>query len=285
MLIRELFEQQSQLNELFNQTYTWAWIYNGGERRVAEFETDAGQSVKVSFGVAEKGILIDFSRDGSQSTTGDGDAYKIFATVFDVIEDYINDVNPEVLIFSAEKKSGTRMMSRINLYTRMVKKFANNAGYDFEIIEDGIQARYKLTRRDSGIAEGVGRITKQNQTADVGADAVKKQAKKFGNTVDRDGYPPLLNKKYSKNTTPNRAWNLGLTESGYSDFEIALIEGGHDLEEWRRDMKQKNIREQAAEYLGKDLNTDLTRGEKRKISAKARKIKTSEKKNNRRKIQ
>lgn len=134
------------------------------------------------------------------------------------------------------------------------------------------------------LLEGVGRITKQNQTADVGPNAVTKQAAKFGNRVDRDGYPPLLNKKYSKNTTPNRAWNLGLAESGYTNFEIALIEGGHDLEEWRQDMKQKNIREQAAEYLGKDLSENLTRSEKRKISAKADKIKTSEKKSNRRKI-
>ena len=65
---------------------------------------------------------------------------------------------------------------------------------------------------------GVGRITKQNQTPDVGPDAVQKQAAKFGNVVDRDGRPPLLHSKAYKNTTPNKLWNLGLTES------IAVIE-------------------------------------------------------------
>ena len=58
---------------------------------------------------------------------------------------------------------------------------------------------------------GVGRITKQNQTADVGPNEVKKQAAKFGNKVDRDGKPPLVNKKAFKNTTPNKLWNLGIS--------------------------------------------------------------------------
>lgn len=44
-------------------------------------------------------------------------------------------------------------------------------------------------------AAGVGRITKQNQTVDVGPNEVARQAAKFGNKVDRDGRPPLLRKK------------------------------------------------------------------------------------------
>jgi len=39
---------------------------------------------------------------------------------------------------------------------------------------------------------GVGRITPQNQTKDVGPNEISKQAKKFGNKVSKDGYPPLL---------------------------------------------------------------------------------------------
>ena len=75
---------------------------------------------------------------------------------------------------------------------------------------------------------GVGRITKQNQTPDVGPDAVQKQAAKCGNRVDRDGRPPLLNKRAYKNTSPNKSWNLGLSET-YTALEIAILEGGHSL--------------------------------------------------------
>ena len=63
------------------------------------------------------------------------------------------------------------------------------------------------------ITEGVGRITKQNQTVDVGPDAVTKQAAKFGNKVDKDGRPPTLSKKVKGKST-NVLYNLGLAE-GY----------------------------------------------------------------------
>ena len=63
------------------------------------------------------------------------------------------------------------------------------------------------------ITEGVGRITKQNQTVDVGPDEVTKQAAKFGNKVDKDGRPPTLSKKVRGKST-NVLFNLGLAE-GY----------------------------------------------------------------------
>lgn len=64
----------------------------------------------------------------------------------------------------------------------------------------------------SEITEGVGRITKQNQTHDVGPDEVTKQAAKFGNKVDKDGRPPTLSKKV-KGSSTNVMFNLGMTEN------------------------------------------------------------------------
>ena len=65
--------------------------------------------------------------------------------------------------------------------------------------------------RAKDIIEGVGRITKQNQTVDVGPDEVTKQAAKFGNKVDKDGRPPTLSKKVKGKST-NVAFNLGMVE-------------------------------------------------------------------------
>ena len=75
------------------------------------------------------------------------------------------------------------------------------------------------------ITEGVGRITKQNQTHDVGPDEVTKQAAKFGNKVDKDGRPPTLSKKV-KGSSTNVLFNLGMTEGKeYSEsLEEALGE-------------------------------------------------------------
>ena len=57
-----------------------------------------------------------------------------------------------------------------------------------------------------------GRIVKGvNTTVDVGPDEIKKQAAKFGNTVDKDGNPPTLSKKV-KGASTNVAFNLGLAE-------------------------------------------------------------------------
>ena len=60
------------------------------------------------------------------------------------------------------------------------------------------------------INEGVGRITPQNQTQDVGPNQVSIEAAKMGFKVDRDGRPPLLSANAKKNTKPNTLFNLGI---------------------------------------------------------------------------
>lgn len=83
------------------------------------------------------------------------------------------------------------------------------------------------------IKEGVGRITKQNQTADVGPDEVKTQAAKFGNSVDKDGRPPTLSKKV-KGSKTNMLFNLGMSER-FTPMELALMEGGHSIEDFYKE--------------------------------------------------
>ena len=64
--------------------------------------------------------------------------------------------------------------------------------------------------RANEITEGVGIITKQNQTQDVGPSQTKIEAAKLGFKVDKDGKPPLLHVSASKNSNPNTLFNLGL---------------------------------------------------------------------------
>lgn len=53
-----------------------------------------------------------------------------------------------------------------------------------------------------------------NTTVDVGPDEIKIQAKKFGNSVDKQGKPLYtMHKKAHKNTKPNTLFNLGMAES------------------------------------------------------------------------
>jgi len=60
------------------------------------------------------------------------------------------------------------------------------------------------------IYEGVGIITKQNQTHDVGPNQTKIEAAKFGHKLDKDGKPPLLHKSAHKKSNPNTLSNLGI---------------------------------------------------------------------------
>ena len=144
--------------------------------------------------------------------------------------------------------------------------------------------------------EIAGRIVKGvNTTPDVGVDAVSKQAAKFGSKVDRDGRPPLLHKKAYKNSTPNKLANLNIGES-YSALEVAIMEGGHDLNDWRSTMKIDNFDEEpirnkksasskelAAEYLGMTNESTLSRTYRKRLTAKTNKIKNSAKKAERKK--
>jgi 5'(3')-deoxyribonucleotidase len=64
-----------------------------------------------------------------------------------------------------------------------------------------------------------GRIVKGvNTTVDVGTNEIPKQARKFGNSVDKDGKPPTLSSKVKGKST-NVLFNLGLSEGIMLKFQ------------------------------------------------------------------
>lgn len=89
--------------------------------------------------------------------------------------------------------------------------------------------------------ENSGRIVKGvNTTVDVGPDEIKTQAAKFGNTVDKDGYPPT-HKKRVKGSSTNVLFNLGLgaqhesvdhsdTDQAVSQLKAALLSKKQQLQ-------------------------------------------------------
>lgn len=96
------------------------------------------------------------------------------------------------------------------------------------------------------VKEGVGRITKQNQTVDVGPNAIKKQAAKFGFKVDKDGRPKQHSKKV-KGSKTNVLYNLGMAEKKYSRTELAIMEGGHSLEDYYNRMQEVSAKDLSQE--------------------------------------
>lgn len=109
-----------------------------------------------------------------------------------------------------------------------------------------------------------------NTTVDVAPDEIKKQAKKFGNSVDKQGKPLYtMHKKAHKNSNPNTLFNLGMAESkkdikkpikardpNWKDMEALRKSGAAGLHKDKskiipRKQKYKNVDER----MGKELSS------------------------------
>jgi hypothetical protein len=66
---------------------------------------------------------------------------------------------------------------------------------------------------DARIVKGV------NTTVDVGVNQIPIEANKLGHSVTKDGVPPFLRT------------NGKIDENRYTAYELAIMEGGHDLED------------------------------------------------------
>jgi len=84
--------------------------------------------------------------------------------------------------------------------------------------------RFKELFEDGRIVKGV------NTTVDVDTNEIPRQAKKFGNTVDKDGRPPTLSKKV-KGSSTNVLFNLGLTEGAEITMWTNPLYQGADVDD------------------------------------------------------
>ena len=145
--------EEQLLTELFDRPYRWQTRNMGGRDVAAAareagnatytFKTDEGDTVMVEFNEDlddERDVFIaEFRRQGSYSVTGGGDAPRIFATVIDIMQHFVQEVHPDILTFSADtdvKNDGATgetmvIRSRIKLYDRMVQRFARRLGYQY----------------------------------------------------------------------------------------------------------------------------------------------------------
>ena len=141
--------QPANISESFDQPYPWDWTHRSNYSWRAKFK-DVEVTINQELHNGIPDWEIEFTRNGSINVTGEGDQFKIFATVIDVIREFIQRVNPERVTFSAEKEDlNTKSTSRAKLYSRMVRTFANQLGYDFkEQSPYSDYVDYVLTRRE-----------------------------------------------------------------------------------------------------------------------------------------
>ena len=93
-----------QIDEAFDKPYRYTGG-SGGSKSAAVlykfFTTEKDEIVvpfeKLEWSDDEYSWIVAFNRDGSDGVTGGGDAMRIFATVIEILKDFIKKYNPPVV--------------------------------------------------------------------------------------------------------------------------------------------------------------------------------------------
>ena len=138
------------ITEAFSQPYSLDWEESeyGDIDALATLPDGSPLSIMFNKDEDSDSWMVEFYRGNSQEVTGEGDAYKIFATVLEAIKEFISKKDPEFIRFSATKdvQPGQNAQSRSKLYTTMVKRYANSLGYSAEISDQGSTTIYQLSK-------------------------------------------------------------------------------------------------------------------------------------------
>jgi len=131
---------------------------------------------------------VEFYRNSSQEVTGEGDAYKVFATVIEAIRRFVIKMKPDSISFSASKEPEVDMArpganvnpeSRAKLYNRLVQRYAGAMGYSVKQQEGNGKVTYTLRQIKQGVAEN--------------ADNKENPADQVRNKLNPDVYEDLAN--------------------------------------------------------------------------------------------
>ena len=150
---------QDLLNESLDKPFDWHWEKKTERYAEARFHTDGGQKGEVNFAIKLKSYMGDpnpdmagiaeilFEIDFGFDISGKGEAFRIFATVKDIILDYIKYMKSNKLFkgisFTAKEAS------RKKLYDVLSKKVAQTTPYknvSKKKVDDG-QTRYTMRKK------------------------------------------------------------------------------------------------------------------------------------------
>lgn len=152
------------LDEAFDQPYPITWEEGDYDSQDALARLPDGHNLSINFNLESGGPEgmdeewhVEFWRNNSLEVTGEGDAYRIFATVMVAIQEFIEKENPERISFSASKEvePGQNSQSRAKLYDRLVQRYARAWGYKSTRADRGDVVVYELVRLKRSTRESV----------------------------------------------------------------------------------------------------------------------------------
>lgn len=145
-----------QLTELFDKIHDWKWVSMEDDFAQAAFQSADDGLVRVNFELGLRGNVawdVEFIKNYTFDATNEGDQFAIFATVMEIIGDFVHIRKPGGIVFTADKNAKTGSNSRAGLYTKMVNKFANKINMKSTITNNGRKTVYKLVKEAVMVAE------------------------------------------------------------------------------------------------------------------------------------
>jgi hypothetical protein len=140
-----------QLTELFNKIHDWDWNLMDDNAAQATFLSADDGDVRVGFTYDSRQDTweVEFIKNFKYNATNEGDQFAIFATVMEIIGDFVHIRHPNSIVFTAEKNTKTSSNSRAGLYTKMINKFANKINMKSTVNDQGWKTDYKLVKESS----------------------------------------------------------------------------------------------------------------------------------------
>ena len=139
----------SDIFEVFNKTLPWEWDESetSDHHMTAYFKIDDAEYNVEFESSMEDQWGFDFGRSVGNSApvsdiTGTGNQYAVFSTVIAIVKDFIRQVDPNQIVFSAARKEP----SRVKLYDRMVKMFPKDQ-YDINVSDVVDGSHYYVTKK------------------------------------------------------------------------------------------------------------------------------------------
>jgi hypothetical protein len=186
---RDPEDKPCQINELFDQPYEWEWIKTPMGQPAAEFQTDS-ETYFVEFTTFQNGQTMFYfeSDEYGDDISGAGDQFRVFATVYQILDEYLRKNNVKWLHFTGDEPS------RVKLYKRFAEKISKKYDMKLEIGTHSGQTTFDLF--SESINEEGKIVPNVNTTVDVQPGETQRQAAKFGNKLDDKSRPPLLRGSY-----------------------------------------------------------------------------------------
>jgi hypothetical protein len=139
-------------NEAFDTQANWVLGHKDGPIKVFATKVEDAYIELTYKEMLNGDLYIAFSRGGRSGVTGEGTQNKIFGAVINHIKSHVAQTKPRRLVFSAFKPNtgpfGVQDTTRSSLYRRMVQRFANQNGYDFDIEDTGNEDTFILTKQE-----------------------------------------------------------------------------------------------------------------------------------------